>query len=673
MVTNYKQVKEDVLKQYDSFLTLIKNVKENGGTVKESSLTALENQATNIREDKFFLMVVGEAKSGKSTFINAYLGKEILPMDVKQCTSAIVEIRYGKKFILKATYADEREEVFTDEDSIKRFLADNASIDDEYRDIPVPTINIELLMSKCGKTPLDHEIKDLLKGIESENMYHLTDEEYEKKIRKYIEEKTPHWMDIVKKIEIEYPFDDEDLKGIEIIDTPGVNADGRVGDMTHAFLKKANAVMFLKPLIGSALEASSFKRFLEKKSTNRNRDALFLILTRAANETPENISRIHDEAFRQFTSISEHQIIHLDSKVELFYNRIKDMSSEELEAYMTPLIDEEKLDSFLETPWYKAKFQRDEYLKRLKELSNFDVIDESLNQFAHKAHYMAFRDFLERMIKVLDAIRDQMSETLENYKKKAKDPVKLGAELANKKDALEALKLKINTTASDIGREYTISGGLIEKKAEEVMGEYSKEIGGLNESSSDAMEDLKNITFRKVELFVNYQKELVDEIVGKCDRQLVSISGTNAIPFKALQPDLTPEAIERIKSEQESHAYETKYTDGGCFKKPSSYPKFSQSKFFKLVRDDIELRLKDIKSEFIILLSDFVTNVLKEYRNELVANAELVQKEYDKILNDKAEAEELQEKIVRIENVVKTIDPIMEHAEHIKRGVNKHV
>lgn len=43
------------------------------------SLVALANQATNIREDKFILMIAGEAKSGKSTFINAYLGEEILP------------------------------------------------------------------------------------------------------------------------------------------------------------------------------------------------------------------------------------------------------------------------------------------------------------------------------------------------------------------------------------------------------------------------------------------------------------------------------------------------------------------------------------------------------------------------------------------------------------------
>ena len=115
MITNYKKAKEDVLKAYSSFLPIIEVVKDGKATSYDASLESLAKQAENIKQDKFLLMIVGEAKSGKSTFINAYLGEEILPMDVKQCTSAIVEIRYGEKFILKATYADDRVEVIEDE------------------------------------------------------------------------------------------------------------------------------------------------------------------------------------------------------------------------------------------------------------------------------------------------------------------------------------------------------------------------------------------------------------------------------------------------------------------------------------------------------------------------------------------------------------------------------
>jgi hypothetical protein len=53
---------------------------------------------------------------------------------------------------------------------------------------------------------------------------------------------------------ITYPFDGESLSGIEIIDSPGVNAQGRVGDITNDYIENANAIMFIKPITGAALE-----------------------------------------------------------------------------------------------------------------------------------------------------------------------------------------------------------------------------------------------------------------------------------------------------------------------------------------------------------------------------------------------------------------------------------
>lgn len=363
MITNYKKTKEDVLKAYAAFLPIVEKVKDGKETSYDVSLKSLQKQAENIQQDKFLLMVVGEAKSGKSTFINAYLGEEILPMDVKQCTSAIVEIRYGEKFVLKATYADDRVEIVEDEQKIKEFLTANAALDDNYRDIPISTINIEILMNKKGRKVLESDIVDLLKGIEGENLYGLPKGDYEAKVRQYIKEKQPVWRDIVKKIEIEYPFADTELKGIEIVDTPGVNADGRVGDITNKYIEEANAVMFLKPLTGQALEATSFRKFLKSKSADRNKNAMFWILTRRADLTEDNIIRLQDEAIRQCPTINPKQIILVDSKVQLFFNKAQDLTTEELNAYISELNKAKKLDAFIKAAWFDANSDRDEFLR----------------------------------------------------------------------------------------------------------------------------------------------------------------------------------------------------------------------------------------------------------------------------------------------------------------------
>ena len=276
---------------------------------------------------------------------------------------------------------------------------------------------------------------------------------------------------------------------------------------------------------------------------------------------------------------------------------------------------------------------------------------------------MALSDFLDRILKVLDAVQGQFSERVDNYKKKAVDPFKLEAELADKKTTLESLKLKINTTTTNIGRQYTNAGGLIEQKADEVAKEYEREISQLNSDSLSSMEELQKATFRQVDKYIKYQAELQREITEKCDAELVSMSDRSKIPFTTLKPDLTPETIDTIKENQKTNA-NVQHTDpGGCFKKSSTYPVFSQSKFFTLVRDDIKIRLETIKSDFVGMLSDFVTNVLSAYRSELVTNANNVQAEYDKILNDKAEAEEL----------LASIKPLVDNVTKVKEGVDSHV
>ncbi len=49
----------------------------------------------NLQKEKFRLVVLGQFKRGKSTFINALLGQPILPTDVIPLTAVITEITYG--------------------------------------------------------------------------------------------------------------------------------------------------------------------------------------------------------------------------------------------------------------------------------------------------------------------------------------------------------------------------------------------------------------------------------------------------------------------------------------------------------------------------------------------------------------------------------------------------
>ena len=264
MIVDYKSRKNEVLASYETVEKLIADLREYAAKIElpdpaehlGTLLSDIRSKAEKVKADRFNIMIAGESKSGKSTFINAYLGVELLPMDVKQCTSAIVEIKYGAAFSVKATYADGRQREITGDDEARDFLKANAALDDQYRDIPVPTINSEILVksglrarNKGATISISNaEVEAMLKSpeVQAANIYNLPD--YNKRIKAYINARKDSWKDIVTKIEIVFPFS-EDLRGIEIIDSPGVCARGGVAEITSKYIENADAIIFLKPVM----------------------------------------------------------------------------------------------------------------------------------------------------------------------------------------------------------------------------------------------------------------------------------------------------------------------------------------------------------------------------------------------------------------------------------------
>ena len=67
-------------------------------TVSESLNTQIENiKALNSSQYKpLNVVIVGEVKSGKSSLLNALLGKEISEVDVLEATSSVIEVVYNE-------------------------------------------------------------------------------------------------------------------------------------------------------------------------------------------------------------------------------------------------------------------------------------------------------------------------------------------------------------------------------------------------------------------------------------------------------------------------------------------------------------------------------------------------------------------------------------------------
>src|SRR5215210_7182927 len=67
---------------------------------------ALDLCRRKLRENAYKVLVVGEAKRGKSTFVNALIGRDILPTDVEVATSQVFNVRPSEKEAYRLRFED---------------------------------------------------------------------------------------------------------------------------------------------------------------------------------------------------------------------------------------------------------------------------------------------------------------------------------------------------------------------------------------------------------------------------------------------------------------------------------------------------------------------------------------------------------------------------------------
>lgn len=693
MVSNYQARKKEVLASYDTVEALVTELQQYATKIGwpdpterlQNLLKDIRGKAKRVKEDRFNIMIAGESKSGKSTFINAYLGVELLPMDVKQCTSAIVEIKWGEVFSGKATYADGRIKEISGDDKIRDFLKRNAALDDEHRNIPVPTINSEILVKSGlraraeGKTISisKKEVEEMLKAPEvvSANIHNLPD--YNERITAYINSKKDTWHDIVTKIEIFFPFRDEELRGIEIIDSPGVCARGGVAEITAKYIEEADAIIFLKPIIGQSLESTQFSQFMENVSVERNKNALFLVLTHIATKTKADLKRLEEEVNKQFSAkLDKRNILFVDSKAELYakkFDGVDDVKSE-----FRKLRNEGTLDSFVEQAYLNANCLSEsedinDFIKDLQKKSRFEHIYRSLEVFGRKAHYILLAELLTLIENLYAKLWNDLNSNIDLYRSKAEDPDELAKKICDLKDELKKIENMIHTGGHQEVRRFQGDDGIIITTANAAVEEFSSEVEKINSNVPDAFERLEKASMRKIEQFSNLTKELQNAVVTEFDKNLITLSNRDLIPFESLKPNFTDEMFRKILEDTRGKANITKYEEGRTFKKSKKFSIYSQNRHFVLLLNSIEDHLQDIKKEMSNILIDFVGSIQKMYCEELIKNMTAKKAEYDAIVEAKATAEQIAEIINVLTDKQNRIYEAKTTATSLKGGITKYV
>ncbi|MEH2192649.1 MAG: dynamin family protein [Nostoc sp.] len=207
-----QNVLADLIKRH---LNLIRSLNM---TQSEKSLQQLE---TLVQSESFKVLVLGEFKRGKSTFINALLGEEVLPAYARPCTAIINEVKWGntRRALLHPTKSEEN--------SIT-----------EPQEIPVNQIEEYVI------------IKDDVSEINS-NPY--------------------------EKVELFWPLE-LCRNGVEIIDSPGLNEHDTRQKVTMEYLSSVDAILFV--LSCEALASKSEMDVIDNTLIPTGHEDIFFICNR---------------------------------------------------------------------------------------------------------------------------------------------------------------------------------------------------------------------------------------------------------------------------------------------------------------------------------------------------------------------------------------------------------
>ena len=675
--TNVKKIME----LFEEFKKEINQLANKGKEVKldlSKSIELDENIDKKIEEIKnreYKIFVTGEAKSGKSTFLNAFLGEDILPTGFIQCTSSIIEIRRSKDGKKRLISEEVGGGIKSEEDinKIKDFLQKTAAIPDEYRDIPFNIINDNFLI-KYKDSYNEKDINNFLYEIKKEkkNLDKKDEKEFENKVRNYI--KSTNWRKVIKRIILEYPL--EKLKEVTIFDTPGVGSEGSLGEVTRKYIKEADAFIFVKALVGQDIETTSFKNFLEENITDKQKETMFLVFTHKNDTKKDDLEEVEKRLEETFYKIlKKDNVFKLDSLTELHLKEYeKFITGEELEEFLKKKIKEEKeknqdnvMNSTLRAE--KSILTDDcdsnitEFFKEMKKYSDFYKFRDKIDKFVDEAHYLKLISFLEMLKKNCEKGIGNLNLILKSCEENKGNLEEIKNSIKNTKKKIDDIYNSINENIPFFRGKYTGDEGSIKKIAKALLNDI---INKIEKITYVEVTSYKNIIEKELENFYDYInsvneiefKKFMEEINSKALQENEKLD----LPLNVFLPNFDDEEIKRIFKEADKNSEYYKDTTGmvrgffnfitfGLVERTRELRK-DKDKEKRLIIEDIKRKCGEKINDFEEILGENIKYGIEKYREILDKNRDNATSQLNSFLKDLKNAEEMIKKINLTKEVI---------------------
>lgn len=540
---------QEYCEQVKKKLQEYKDVRQQANINDEGLNAAVERKAKPFVEGHFTLAVVGKMSAGKSTFINAFLGKNILPTGHFQTTAILTKIEHAEKESIKIIYGDDQERTFSDgiEGQLKQYVA----IKEKYNDLPLNYINEKIIIGWDKKEICSPDVIKDMEAISREKVDRNLLEEY---IKEHPKSK------IAKEVTVRCPFP-EDCIGWRIVDTPGVGAIGGFDLETTKFLtaklknggNNVDAIIFLHKGNGN-IEDKDTNDFVKNTFNNLSDDVknrVFFVITHTASDdyrdNKDAYMRRAKSLFKDRYGIKEDRLLEIDSLMEILIRYINQENKDAQSLLESKTVPD---SSWNEEVWKKCRtllrgikyslkddginVNNESILERAQEWSGFNKFRKILNKFVKTEKTNAFEDFL-------DTIDEDIEEAIkgkENDKRNLQD----GAEKIKKQiDKLQYVKLNIQEELGKIRQEFSQDNvskrfDFVEERIQEHIIDANADYANIRREATnlyDLADKAKSALFRKMQSIIEeYVKVCKSEVFfKKPDFDKIEAEATNQAKY----------------------------------------------------------------------------------------------------------------------------------------------
>lgn len=233
-----------------------------------------------LEADRFHLVVVGEFNHGKSTFVNALLGKQVLPVGVTPTTAVIHHLLYSEE----------------------------------------PSASVVYTSGAKSDIAFD-QVRSFVVGAESKDSKNEAAGE-------------------VQYLEVRYPA--ELLKErIVLVDTPGVNdLSLQRADITYSYIPRSDAVLFLVDA-GQPLKESE-RVFLQEKLLGQSRDKIIFVVTKRDIWNEDEQKEALDYIRTELAKLIKKPVVFSVSAEQALEGQVSGSGMPELLAHLTNFLAEER-------------------------------------------------------------------------------------------------------------------------------------------------------------------------------------------------------------------------------------------------------------------------------------------------------------------------------------------